>query len=232
MDVIDVPVRRPLHLGFRMTALFVAVVLGVFSTWLLLAEFSRPGIDRLPTDAQSAAIAARERNDATWAALIGAVRGDLWAQSAFTFADLLWADPAKGSGLAQPLDAARARLEGAAIYGPDQAGAWLLYAGLASRYHWSKPNPAEALRMSYYTGPGKRSLMPLRSLVAGELPALDEELQEFVRHDLRALIVQNNKPAVLQAYQAATPSNQQFIVQAVNDVDPTFAGTLHPPTPQ
>jgi hypothetical protein len=112
-------------------------------------------------------------------------------------------------------------------YGPHQAGAWLLFAGLASRYHWSKPDPAETLKMSYYTGPSDRSLMPLRFRIAGQLPALDDELQEFVRRDLRVLIARNDKPAVAQAYQAATPSNQQFIIQAASEIDSAFADSLH-----
>lgn len=212
---------------FRVATLLLATVLGAQCIWLLLAAFSRSGIDRLPTDPQSAAMAARERNDATWAAWIGDVRGDLWAESAFTFANLLWTDPNKNSEVTQSLDEAHARLDEAVIYGPHQAGAWLLFAGLASRYHWSKPDPAETLRMSYYTGPSERSLMPLRFMIAGQLPALDIELQELVRRDLRTLVAQNDKSAVVQAYHAATLSNQQFIVQAISEIDLAFADLLH-----
>ena len=39
-----------------------------------------------------AAAAAEQRDAASWAAAIGAIRGDLWAESAFTYADLLWGD--------------------------------------------------------------------------------------------------------------------------------------------
>jgi hypothetical protein len=47
---------------------------------------------------------------------------------------------------------------------------------------------------------------------------------------LRTLIAQNDKPAVVQAYQAATASNQQFIVQAAGEIDSAFANLLHPGT--
>ena len=79
--------------------------------------------------------------------------------------------------------------------------------------------------MSYYTGPSELPLMPIRSLVAGQLPALDAELQQFARRDLRVLTRQE-KPAVIQAYQSATKAGKQFIEQAVGEIDPTFAKTL------
>jgi hypothetical protein len=220
----------PSYSAFRVAILLLATVLGVYCVWLLLAEFSRPGVARLPTDPQSVVAAVSERDDATWAAQIGVIRGDLWVESSFTFTDLLWADPNKSSQLAQSLEGAHARLDKALIYSPSRAGGWLLLAGLASRYRWSKPDPAEALKMSYYTGPSDRSLMPLRLMIAGQLLRQDDELQELVRRDLRALIAQNDKPAVVRAYQAATASNQQFIVQAASEIDSAFANLLHPGT--
>jgi hypothetical protein len=216
----------PLSSTFRVGILLFAAILGVQCVWLLLAELSRPGFDHLPTDPQSAATASQGRNDATWAAWIGALRGDLWAESAYTYADLLWVNSSNDSELTKPLDQARRRLDRAARYAPHQAGAWLLLAGLATRYRWSKPNPAEALRMSYYTGPSELALVPLRSLVATEQTTLDDELQQLVRRDLRLLIAQGDKPAIIQDYQSATPSGKQFIEQVLGEIDPPFGASL------
>src|SRR5947207_13867868 len=98
------------HTGFRLATLVFAMVLVAQATWLVLAELSRPGIDRLPTDAQTAALAARQRAIAAWAARIGTIRGNLWAESAFTHADLLWGERGPDPEPAKSLEQARAGL--------------------------------------------------------------------------------------------------------------------------
>ena len=211
--------------NFRIATLVFAMVLGAQSIWLLLAEFSRPGINSMPTASQTAALAAKQRNDATWAAWIGAIRGNLWADSAYTYSDLLWAD--SSSELARSLDLVRSRLDRAVRYAPDQPGAWLLLAGLASRYRWLKPDPAEALKMSYYTGPSELQLIPLRLLVTAQLENLnDDELLQLARRDIRLLIAHQGRPTVIQAYQSATPAGKHFIEQAIGEIDPTFVEPL------
>ena len=70
---------RP-HFVLRTAALLIAALLGMQCVWLLAAELVRPGVDRLPTDPASAAAAAEHRDAAFWAASIGGVRGDLWAE--------------------------------------------------------------------------------------------------------------------------------------------------------
>jgi hypothetical protein len=213
--------------NFRIATLVFAVVLGAQCIWLLLAEFSQPGVNSIPTDSQSAALAAKERNDATWAAWIGAVRGDLWADSAYTYSDLLWTNSSNSSENTPSLALVRGRLDRAVRYSPDQPGAWLLLAGLASRYRWSRPAPAEALKMSYYTGPSELQLMPLRLLVTVQLDELnDSDLQLLARRDIRLLFSHQGKPVVIQAYQSATSAGKHFIEQAIGDIDPTFIEPL------
>src|SRR5258708_1138268 len=104
------------HIGFRLATLVFAMVLVAQGIWLVLAELSRPGIDRLPPDAQAAALAAPQRASAAWAARIGTIRGNLWAESAFTHADLLWDERGPDPELAKLLEQARAGLEHAARY--------------------------------------------------------------------------------------------------------------------
>jgi len=102
--------NAPSHIGFRLATPAFALVLGLQCIWLLLAELSRPNLTRLPTDAQAAAAAVKQRSNATWAASIGSIRGDLWAESAFTYADLLWTDPGTDPDQTKSLQQARARL--------------------------------------------------------------------------------------------------------------------------
>src|SRR6516164_2719898 len=141
--------NEPSHLTLRIATSLFAMLLGVHCVWLLLAEFSRPGIDQLPTDVASAAAAQNERISARRAALIGAIRGDLWAESAFTYADLMWGDGKGGANLVQ----ARSSLDYALAYAPHKSSAWLLLAGLAARYRVLGIDAKQALKMSYYTGP-------------------------------------------------------------------------------
>jgi hypothetical protein len=210
-----------LHTTFRSAAVLLAVVVGVYSIWLLLAELARPALS-LPTDSQSAALAAKQRREAHWAAAEGGVRGDLWAVSAFTFADLLWSNTNDNSQLEQ----ARGSLARAVRYAPSDASVWLLLGGLALRYHWSKPDPAEALRMSYYTGPNESSLMALRSLVAAQLPTLDADLQRLAQHDVRVLFKDQQQSALIQAYHSATPAGKRVIEQELSASDPRFIEAL------
>lgn len=202
----------------------------VFCVWLFFSELKRPGIDRLPTDRESAELAAQKRNDARSAAAGAIVRGELWAESAFTFADLLWADSngdrSSASELKSTIEEARTSLDRAVHYAPTRAGVWLLAADLGQRFGWSRPDPAEALRMSYYTGPNALALMPLRAKVATQLPALDGDLQRLAQRDLRLLLAHQDKPAIIRAYQAATPAGKHFIEEGIGETDPGFVKAL------
>jgi hypothetical protein len=217
------------QIAFRLATLVFAVLLSAQCIWLLLAELSQPNSIRLPTDSQAAAVAIKQRNDATWAAWIGNIRGDLWAESAFTYADLLWTGPATGPDPTKSLEQARARLERALDDAPHQAGAWLLLAGLASRYHWPNLNATEVLKMSYYTAPSEETLISLRLSVATRSEAIaDTEMQEFVRRDLRLLLSRQRKSAVAEAYAGASPAGRRLIEGAVGEIDPSSLGLLRP----
>ena len=94
MTMLDraIGIDGPPHIWFRLTALLFAILLGAQCLWLVLAELARPSINQLPTDMASAAAAAKQRDAAFRAASIGAIRSDLWAEAAFTYADLLWGE--------------------------------------------------------------------------------------------------------------------------------------------
>jgi len=199
------------------------MLLGVQSVWLLVAEFSRPGINRLPTDAASAAAAQNERISARRAATIGAIRGDLWAESAFTYAELMWGDGKGGANLVQ----ARSSLHYALADAPHQSSAWLLLAGLTSRYQLPGIDAKEAVKMSYFTGPSELELMPLRLWVAVRSDALsDSELRDSISREVRLLFTHQQKSAIVAAYNAAPSEGRQFIEQTIREIDPSAAGSL------
>jgi len=212
------------HIAFRLITLLFAVLLFIQCIWLLLAEFSRPGIDRLPTDVSAADIAAQKRDAAIWAASIGVIRGDLWADSAFTYTNLIL-DERRDSWTADitpTLGRARAISERAVDLAPTQFGAWLVLAGLAARYPSPGFTATEALKMSYYTGPSEPDLVPLRLRIATYSDVLtDIELRQFATRDLRLLLARNEKSAIAVAYNAASPPGKRFIEQTVGEIDPS-----------
>jgi hypothetical protein len=225
--------NAPSHITFRLVALTFAVLLGLQCVWLLLAEFPLPNLVGLPTEGQTAAGAAEKRGDATWAASIGSVRGDLWIQCAFTYADLLWDAPGTDPDSTHSLEHARATLDRAIDYAPHQSGAWVLLAGLASRVHWPNLDAAEALKMSYYTGPSEEALPALRLLVAARFQSLDDtELQELIRRDLRLLLAEQNTLAIVDAYRDASPAGRSFVKATIADIDPSSLGFLPPDAPK
>ena len=220
---------RP-HFVLRTAALLIAALLGMQCVWLLAAELVRPGVDRLPTDPASAAAAAEHRDAAFWAASIGAVRGDLWAESAFTNADLLWGNKgARGNeNITGTLASARASLDHALNDSPHLSSAWLLFAGLAAGFPSLGLDATTLLKMSYYTGPSEQRLVPLRLRIAVHSDQFsDVEVRQFVGRDIHFLLAGKQKSAIAEAYNTASSAGKSFIEQTVKDIDPSALGALH-----
>jgi hypothetical protein len=191
------------HRAFRLSTLLFAVVLGSQSAWLLLAEFFRV--------------------EAKWAAEIGAIRGDLWAESAFTYAHSMQGDAGGDAKLARVLTS----LDRALAYAPLQSSAWLMLAELASRYQLPGVDAKEALKMSYYTGPSELELMPLRlSIAAHSDPFNDLELRDSISREVRLLLTHRQNSAIIAAYNAAQPAGKQFIEQTIREIDPSAVESL------
>ena len=174
----------PRQTMFRFSLGSLSIIIAIYCVWLLISELTQPHVIRMPVDLQSAAAAAQKRAEASWAARFGIIRGDLWAEAGYTFADLLWKSSKNDPNLAQSLEAARIRLDQAIRYAPTNAGVWLLIAGFAAQFK----DATEALRMSYFTGPSEVSLMPIRTFIAGQMPTLDADMQELARRDVRILL--------------------------------------------
>jgi len=206
---------------FRLLMLAFALVLGFQAMWIILPETIRPGPIHLSFDKRAAASAQLQRSKAAWAASLGSVRGDLWADNALTYADLIWTG--------NPEQEARASAQRALTYSPHRADVWLLLATLNSRFDGTALQAASALKMSYYTGPNEISLFPLRFFVSFRSQALDDiELQDMVRRDIRMVITRKPdlKPDLIIAYKNASPENRKFVDQAIAEVDSTFLASV------
>lgn len=222
-------IAEPRHLAFRLATLLFAVSLGAYCIWLQLAEFSRAGIDALPTDARTAAAASKQREAALWAASVGAIRGDLWAESAFTYANLVFDQTAASTNPDVTTTAAGARysIDHALNDAPHRSSVWLLLAGLSLRVRSAGVDALEALKMSYYTGPSEQSLIPLRFRLATRADRFDDvQMREFASRELRVLLKGKQNSAIAEAYNVASPAGKLFIEQTVGDVDPSLVKTL------
>ena len=221
--------REPSYALFRLTTLLFAILLGAQSAWLLITEYSRPGITELPTDASAAATAAGKRGAAASAASIGAIRGELWAELAFTYANLVVGGSRSdaASNLPGTLVPAAADLDRALDDAPTQSDAWLLRAELGLLYPASGIDGTQALKMSYYTGPSEERLIPLRLNMAVRVNKFNDiELSQLVSRDLRLLLADRQNAVIVQAYNAASADGKGFIEQSIGDLDPSLLNTL------
>jgi hypothetical protein len=76
--------------------------------------------------------------------------------------------------------------------------------------------------MSYYTGPTELELMPRRLWVTVHSDAFNDiELRDSISREVRLLITQHQKSAIIAAYNVAQPAGRQFIEQTVREIDPS-----------
>ena len=218
------------HDFFRGAVLLFAFVLGCQAIWILTAEFFRPSRIQFPATAQAATTASANRNAAAWAALFGVVRGDLWAECAITYLDVLEHNQQRGDGGPDDKTLKRARdVDTRALtLAPYDARVWLVLAGINSRLG---KNTAAALRMSYYTGANEVELIPMRLHLAVNSQALvEKDFQQLVRHDIRAIVTRKPElePVILEAYRDALPTGRSFLEETLKEIDPTLILMLQP----
>jgi len=209
------------QIWLRRAAFAFAGVVATHAIWLLAAELVHPAQSHVRVDATAATA---RRAAATLAARIGLVRGDLWAECALSYADLIWAaghaDDATSKEIEQEAHAVAAT---ALAHAPHDARVWLLLAGLASRFRPADGNVAELLKMSYYTGPSEVELIPHRLLAIVRSRALgDSDLQQFVLRDARIIVKQKPelKPAIVTAYREASEEEKRILEGIVGELDP------------
>jgi hypothetical protein len=191
---------------------------------LVSAELIRPGNIELPTDESAATEAARHSEAADRAASIGVIRGDLWAEAAFTHAESLWGNAA---GVPNSVQRARSGINRALRDAPHRSDVWLLAAGLAQRSASIGFDPTEALRMSYYTGSSEMRLVPLRLTIAMKRDEFDDsELHEFISHDVRLLLAQKQMAPISAAYMEASVKGKDFLMRTLRDIDPASADAV------
>jgi hypothetical protein len=213
-----------------------AALIGIVALWIVAAELIAPRTTYFPSSRNEAEALYAVRGSAAAAAEVGLVRGDLWTPAAFTSAAQLLFAPT-GSSPAQTshaeIENMRATADRAAKLSPHDSRIWLMLAGLDFRLGGNNPKAAEALKLSYYTGPNELSLTPLRLLLSVQSDAIsDEELQSFVVLELQRVVMQRPdlKPAIAQAYKNALPKGREVIEATLEQADPNFLATIAVPS--
>ncbi len=122
---------------------------------------------------------------------------------------------------------ARASLDRALHDSPHLSSAWLLLAGLASRFPSLGLDATELLKVSYYTGPSEQDLVPIRLRMAVQSDHFDDlEMRQFVSRDIHHLLALKQKSAIAEAYNAASSAAKIFIEQTLADIDPADLDVL------
>jgi hypothetical protein len=217
-------------------ALF-GIFLSAQAAWILLAERQRLNHIRFPVDGKTALTAFAEQDKIKQAASLAVVRGDLWAESAFTHGSQLWIDRAMELDAGGPLNAeARTTLTRALRYSPHRGDVWLMFAALADQYKWSEYQPILLLKMSYYTAPNELALFPLRLNVSLHAKSVidDAELQDMVRRDISVILTRAPalKPALVAAYKSALPQGRVLAERVISEIDPDYLGVVRAECPQ
>lgn len=217
---------------FRTGLLVFSAALATLSVWIIAAEYYRPSRVQLLADSQMNPPSGdnNDQRNAKRSASIARVRGDLWAESAFTHSDLLWREPASVPDSGDGADnGTRQDLENAIRYAPHRGDVWLMLAAMADRYRWPGFQPAALLKLSYYTAPNELALFPLRLQVALQPNNLkDPEIQDLIRRDIRLVVtkIPSLKPALIAAYRSAPPASRTMVERLITEIDPTYLAAM------
>jgi hypothetical protein len=217
----------------RKIFLVFAITLGIAGAWTLIGELARAPRIGFPVD-QNYQAAADQRWRAALVARVGTVRGDLWAELFFSFANSILVRSGPDFRAVETLNEALPAAQRALVYAPFRSEVWLLLAEMAKEYELQAPSVATALTMSYYTAPYSQALTPLRLSVATRGNAVrDAELRQLVEQDLRIIFANkpNLRPAVLAAYATASAEGKHLIESVAQETDPAFLMQLQKKAP-
>jgi hypothetical protein len=211
--------RAPI--SFRLYVTIFAVVLGLQAAWLLSAELIRVPLPFFPSDKTEIEYMSAHRDRAATAAWIGWLRGDLWADYAFTADSRLLND----AGARAANDQTELMSERALARAPYDSRLWLLLSAINVESGWKNDKTLAQLKMSYYTAPNDTRLIPLRIPIALQSQAIgDEEMQGLVAHEIRSLIQHKPelKPIIAMAYRGASSAGRHFIEEKLAELDRKF----------
>jgi hypothetical protein len=225
------PQPRPFRWRFYSALVIVTLILTAQGAWILLPEVSRAAPIGFPSDQAHATVARQEQEKANRSAAMAVVRGDLWAESAFTYAAMLWTDQALELETNGDRNAkVSASLSKTLRYSPHRGDAWLMLASICERIQLQTCNIGALLKMSYYTAPDEAGLLPVRlaQVLHSKEIAGDDELADMARREIRFVLTRPTalRQALIAAYRSASPAGKLLVEQTVTPIDPNYLNIL------
>jgi hypothetical protein len=182
-------VPSPAPERLRAALLLLGTVLGLSGVWMLVPHLLSPNSIGLPFGPNRVEAAAEKRSRAVLAAEIGAIRGDLWANAAYTGARFMWTLSSLDQSDSELLARVRSNAETSLALAPINGAAWLFLAMLPDTSADADSRIGTLLEMSYFTAPSTPELAPWRLKRAATSSALaDEDFQEFIKSDIRMIL--------------------------------------------
>jgi hypothetical protein len=218
-------------ISLRVVLALFGIFLSAQAAWILLAERNQTGHVQLAVDGKIVTIPLAEQEKIKQAASLAVVRGDLWAESAFTYGDHLRTDQAMDLNAGDKFNTEALKpLTEALRYSPHRGDVWLMFAALVDQYKWAGYQPSSLLKMSYYTAPNELALFPLRLNVSLHTRGVidDAELQDMIRRDISVILTRAPalKPALVTAYKSALPQGKAFAERVISEIDPGYLGVV------
>lgn len=197
------------------------------AAWILSAE--RYSQDHFSIERNAASIGATP-DGIRKAASIAAVRGGLWAESAFALVAQPPTDPAAALDHESVPEPALHAFIQALHYSPHRGDVWLMLAALSDRSRPAEYDTGSLLKMSYYTAPNELGLLPLRLYVAlgNDAVVSEPELREMVKRDISLVLSRQPalRPALFAAYRTASVDGKIFAERLISEVDPDYLKTM------
>jgi hypothetical protein len=208
----------------RFLVIAFAIIVGLFGLWAIIPELIRSHV-LIDTQSPDSAI-----TRAKWAAQIGLVRGDLWADYAVaTIGSRLTEDPVTNQAGAN--EAAKRAIR----FAPHDARAWLVLGRLTAANGSDRSRSTALLKMSFYTRPNELSIIAPRLIVAAHLSGPpDPEFSDLLEAEIRKIITQRPAlaPAIAAAYRTASPEAKRVFESTLTELDPALLKNLQSSAPR
>jgi hypothetical protein len=212
---------------FRLCVAIAVLVVGGSSICNLLAEYERPAPFPIPISRNANASPMARIVSAEQAAAIAPFRSDLKAQHALALTNQSLAS--QGSLQSNNNENAQSATRDAIKLGPHGADMWLALALLQAQRNIGDPQIAESLKMSYFTGPNQKDLVPSRLDIATVTNVLsDSDLKELATGDVRAILLRypDQRQFLIGDYFRGSAVGKTFLEETVKSVDPQFLDAL------
>lgn len=211
---------------FRLLVLLIGIFVVGVSISNLVAEILRPAPSELPSRTGTAPTS-DQISSARRAAAIAPFRWDLKADYALALAGQTL--KSQHAARSQSDETAQNAVKDALSIGPHDSRMWLVLGLLQERNNPEDALIAESLKMSYFTGPNRATLIPTRldAVTSGNV-LRDTDLKELAHGDVRAIVtlLPGQRQALVNDYVHGSAMGKAFLEDGVRALDPKFADAL------